>query len=219
MKVKSLFWILAFALAVSVVGCQKQGAEPVADADVAAPSTNERGGGMDATNELVLGTLKLEGTGEAVTPAQATRLLPLWQIIQGDSLQGAAETEAVLKQIEGAMTEPQLAAIEAMALTFQDMQAWMEEQGIEMQARPEGQQGGPGGFQNMSEDERAQMREEFQNMSDEQRATRMAELGFRRPEGGGQGGAPGGGMTRGGGGRFNILMDPLIELLTERAAQ
>ena len=219
MKVKSLFWILAFALAVSVVGCQKQGAEPVADADVAAPSTNERGGGMDATNELVLGTLKLEGSGEAVTPAQAAKLLPLWQIVQSGSLQGAAEMEAVLKQIKGAMTEPQLTAIEGMALTFQDIQAWMQEQGIEMPARPEGQQGGAGAFQNMSEEERAKMREEFQNMSDEQRATRMAELGFQRPEGGGQGGAPGGGMTRGGGGQFNVLLDPLIGLLTERAAQ
>jgi len=217
MNRRMVLWVLVVAV-LAFAGCSK--AEPTPVADMGAPGPPAGGpGSMGDVNGLALGTLKLEGAEDAVTPTQAAELLTLWQIVQSGSLQGDAETEAVVKQIEGTMTESQLAAIEGMALTFQDMQAWMEEQGMEMQARPEGQQGGPGRLQNMSEDERAQMREEFQNMSDEQRATRMAEMGSQRPEGGGQGGAPGDRIIRGGGGQLNILLDPLIALLAERAAE
>jgi hypothetical protein len=192
-------------------------------------------GELPGTTRLALAIFRLEGTENAVTPAQASELLPLWQIIQGGSLQGQAETDAVLKQIEAKFTEPQWAAIDAMALSFQDIGAWMQEQGIEM-PRPDGAPGGPAGqggsgrgspgaFQNMTEEERARFREEFQNMTQEQRATRMAEMGVQRPEGGGQNGAPGnpgGPGARGGfGGRAgtDFLLDPLIDLLTERAAE
>jgi hypothetical protein len=183
---------------------------------------------LQGVTGLALGTLKLEGTEHAVTPDQAAEMLPLWQVIQGGSLQGAAETEAVLNQIEGVMTEGQLAAIDEMGLTFQDVGTWMESPpakalGIEMPARPEGQGAGPGGgaFQNMTEEQRNQFRQEMQNMTQEQRATRMAEMGFERPEGGagpggGAGARPGGFGGRAGG---NFLVGPLIELLTERAAE
>jgi hypothetical protein len=169
-------------------------------------------------NRLALGTLELEDGDDAVTAAQAAELLPLWQIIQGGALKSGAETEAVLKQIEGKMTEPQLAAIEAMGLTFEGMLAWMQEQGIEMPARREGQQGGPGAFQDLSEEERAQMREQLQTpggVTPEERATRMAEMGVPRPEGaeGRPGGVPGGGA------QGNLVLEPLIEILTERAGQ
>jgi hypothetical protein len=79
-----------------------------------------------------------------VTAAQAGDLLPLWQMMQSDTLQGGAETDAVVVQIEASMTEAQRAAIEAMALTADDLQAWMREQGIESPA-PVGGQGGQGG--------------------------------------------------------------------------
>ena len=71
----------------------------------------------------------------------------------------------------------------------------------------------------MSEDERAKLREEFQNMSPEQRATRVAELGFQRPEGGGQDGGTDGRAGRRGPGGANMLIDPLIELLTARSVE
>ena len=235
---KRIWWLLAIILTVTLVGCQKADPTPTADASVADPAT--LGGpqaNLEGTNRLALGTFKLEGTEDAVTAAQAAGLLPLWQMIGGGSLQGAAETEAVVKQIEAKMTEAQLAAIETMALTFEDMQTWMQEQGIEMRANPGGGQGGGGGggggaFQDMSEEDRAKMREEFQNMSTEERATRMAEMGVQRPEGvpgGRPEGAPegqeggGGGFGNrgapGGGRRFNVLLTPLIRLLTERAAE
>jgi hypothetical protein len=182
-----------------------------------------------------LATFRLEGTENAVTPAQADELLPLWTMVQGGSLQGQAETDAVLKQIEAQFTGSQRAAIEAMDLTFQDVGTWMQAQGFEV-PRPDGGpgspagrdgpgQGGSGAFQNMSEEERTSLREEFQNMSPEQRATRMAEMGFQRPEGGGRGdvpgtpGAPGAAGRLGGRTGSGFLLDPLIELLTKRAAE
>lgn len=218
MRQKRNWWALAMALVMLLAGCKR--AEPTTAPDANAGRIQPGMGAVGnlvGMNGLALGTLKLEDTEDAVTPQQATELLPLWQMIQSGSPQGDAETQAVLKQIEGAMTEPQRAAIDAMGSAFDDMQGWMEEQGIEIPARPGGGPGGAGAFQNMSEDERAQMREQFQNMSAEERATRMTELGFQRPEG--QGPGPNAGPNRGGVRQANVLLDPLIELLKERAAQ
>jgi hypothetical protein len=215
---KAIDCILALVVAiVLLVGC---GTVPSTQTESLSPSEESAAdpgvatGGLDPTSALALGTLKLEGTEHAVTPAQANVLLPLWQMVRGGSLQGDAETNAVLSQIEGAMTGPQLASIEAMALTIGDQQVWMQGRGIEMPSMPGGQ-AGPGAAQDLSEDERAKLREEMQNMTDEERATRIAELGIERPEG-----APGGdpGSTNGRASRPNALLDPLVELLAERAA-
>ena len=117
------------------------------------------------------------------------------------------------------MSGPQLAAINAMELAGGDVQAWMLEQGINMPAPTDGlaNVNGPGALQNLSEEERARMREEFQNMTAEERATRMASLpaearDVERPEGG-AGARPGGGI-----GQSNALFGYLVEFLTERAA-
>jgi len=219
MRVKHILWVLTVVIVIALAGCKKAEPAQAADADVgpAGPFIGPTGG-LAGVNRLALSTFRLEATKDAVTPAQAAELLPLWQMIGGGSLQGDAETQAVLKQIESKMSESQLAAIEAMELTWEDIQTWMQEQGIEMPALPS-EQGGHGAFQNLSEDEGARMREEFQNMSPEQRATRMAEMGIQGPRGEGQGGAPGAMPNRGGAWRFNFLLDPLIELLTDRAAQ
>ena len=73
----------------------------------------------------------------------------------------------------------------------------------------------------------AKLREQMQSMQDmtpEERATAMAELGIEAPEGAGEGGGFGGGAgARGGGVRGgtggNVVLTPLIELLTARAAE
>ena len=217
MRVRYILWVLTAVIVIALVGCKKAEPTPVADASIVGSSAGMPRS-LGGVNRLALSTFRLEATKDAVTPAQAAELLPLWQMIGGGSLQGDAETQAVLKQIESKMSESQFAAIEAMELTWEDIQTWMQEQGIEMPALPS-EQGGHGAFQNLSEDERARMREGFQNVSPEQRATRMAEMGIQRPPGEGQGGAPGAMPNRGGAGRSNFLLDPLIELLTDRAAQ
>jgi hypothetical protein len=65
------------------------------------------------------------------------------------------------------------------------------------------------------------MREQFQNMSADERATRMASLpteaqGIQRPEGQEGGGL--GARPAGAGRQANVLLGPLVDLLTERSA-
>ena len=84
---------------------------------------------LSVRNQLALGTIQLEETENAVTPDQAAALLPLWQALQG-GVTAQAEVNAVLKQIEGTMTDEQLAAVAGMQLTREYMGTWMQEQGV-----------------------------------------------------------------------------------------
>jgi hypothetical protein len=185
----------------------------------------------------MLGIFKLEGTDQAVDKAQAATLLPLWQaygsLMKSDTA-AAQEIEAVKTQIDEAMTSKQKDAIAAMNLTPQDMFAMAQQLGVMQGAtsangnstgssserpfvfNPGGGQGQAGGGEPPSG-------------------------GGNRPSGGGfviQGGGPSfesGGfdpsmMTRGTpqpgqasrarqGDRLSLmLLDPLINLLKERAA-
>jgi hypothetical protein len=181
-------------------------------------------GALPASSQLVLGIFELQGTDNTITPEQAKALLPLWQALQGDALQGDAETNAVLKQIEGALTSEQLEAIIAMQLTREDLGAWMQEQGVNL-GPPPGAQGGQGGLGDLSDEDRASRRATrqaggaggfgqggFANLSEEERASMRAT-------------AEASGMTFGnrqGGarrGQLASLAEPLIELLTEIAQQ
>jgi hypothetical protein len=203
-------------------------------------------GALSAANQLMLGTLLLEDTEYAVTPEQASDLLPLWQALQGGGVTIQTEINAVLKQIEGKMTQEQLQAIAAMQLTQDDLRAWMEEQGMSGGAPGPGE-GGPGGGGDMSDEERqalratmeagggfpggppggsggemppemATQRAEFANMTDEEREEMRATM---QAGGGFPGGGPGGTGGRGstGGRQANFLLRPLIDLLEERAGE
>jgi len=165
--------------------------------------------------KLPVGTLMLEETDYAVTPAQAQELLPLWQMLGALQESGTAsqvEIEAVLDEIQGAMTPEQLAAIEEMSQ--EDMQALFQELGMGRQGEPEtGEAGGrtrpdmgmmppgagqgpPGGVPGMGPGAMG-------DVSAEERATIMAGRG-----GMGLGMGFGTGMT-----------DAVIELLETRAAE
>ena len=179
MKVWTIGLTLALAVAV-LAGCGGgEATEAPADAGESESYTSAvlDTSYTDASNvstQLVLGTIRLEETESAVTPEQAAALLPLWQALRG-GVTAQAEVNAVLKQVEGTMSEEQLAAIAAMQLTFEDMGTWMGEQGVNFRP-PQGAEGGHGAFANMSEEERVSMR-----------AMRQAEGG-----GSGEGGGPGG---------------------------
>jgi len=188
-------------------------------------------GALPVSSQLALGIFQLEGTENAVTPEQAKTLLPCWQAIRGGRLQSEAETNAVLKQIEGAMTSEQLTAIAAMQLTFDDMGTWAQEQGPNLRA-PEATGDGEGGFalpEGVSEEQLEAMRAAREpggmpfggdkggfgspgNLSEEERAARRATTEASGMTFGGRRGA-------GGRGPINFLTEPLIELLTERAAE
>ena len=245
---RRFMWILvAVALMAGLMACGGGDAEPVEEdvsVDEGAGYTSETldtsyEGALPVSSQLALGTMELEGTGDAVTPEQASTLLPLWQALQG-GVTVEAEVNAVLAQIERTMTEEQLSAIAAMQLTQEDTAAWAEETGIAIPFAGEG--GGPGFGPGMSEDERAaiqatveaggmpegfpgEMPEGFpgggqgqgfrggEGLSEEEREAFRATAeasGMAFPEGRTGAGRRGAG---------NFLIGPLVELLTERAAE
>ena len=187
---------------------------------------------LPVSSQLALGIYRLEGTVNAITSEQAGTLLPLWQALQSESLQGEAETNAVLKQIEGALTPEQLSAIADMQLTRESLGAWMQERGVNFGPVPEAMGtrqaagGGPGAFGDLSEEEREAMRATrqaggeggfgpggFGEMSEEEREAMRATA-----EASGMG-FPGGGRGPGARGQLSMLAELVIELLTERAAE
>lgn len=181
-------------------------------------------GALSAQMQMSIGIMQLEGTANAVSTEQAIKLLPLWQGIHNGSFENATERNAVLKQIESAMTPDQMNAIAAMNLTFEDMGSWAEANGIEL-PRGGGFGGGNGGpFADMSEEERTKLREELRGLTQEQRQARFEELGieFGGRQGGqgrGQSGNGQGDQGRRGGGRFGAIMEPMIALLSARAEE
>ncbi len=67
---------------------------------------------------LATGTLKLEGTDQAIDSASAATLLPLWQLLQELSTSSTAapqEITTVVNEIQLNMTAAQLKAIDAMS--------------------------------------------------------------------------------------------------------
>jgi hypothetical protein len=88
---------------------------------------------LPVRNQLAIGTMKLDGTAQAVTSDQAKQLLPLFQALRGTTTSGGGSQEeisALLGQIESTMTADQLKAIADMKLTFTDMQTWAAENGV-----------------------------------------------------------------------------------------
>lgn len=121
--------ILLTILALALTAC---GASTSTEA-VSSTQADPASGSLDGATLLLLGTLKLEGTENAVTPGQAKELLPLWQVYQEistSSTSAQAEIDALEKQIEENMTSTQMKAIREMNLTPQDSFAVMQELGI-----------------------------------------------------------------------------------------
>jgi len=223
MKIRYIGLVLLLVVGV-LVGCSGEQATPspagegAADAYTSDALDTSYPDALNASSQLALGTIQLEETGDNVTPEQAAALLPLWQALQG-GVTAQAEVNALLKQIEGTMTQEQLEAIAAMQLTQDEMRAWMQSQGLGL-----GADGVPGGGMrgDLSEEEREELRATREaggspgggpgaNLSEEERE----ELRATREAGGSPGGSGAGGRP----GQFIILLDPLIELLTLRAAE
>jgi len=211
-RTKALVLSLGVVAMVVLGGCQS--AEPTVsatggDAEDAPVRVND----MDL---LALGILELEESNDAVTPEQASEMLPLWKMLASGGLRGDTESASVTKQIENTLTASQSTTITTMDLTSEDQQVWMEEQGIEI---PD-----VGGFAqagNATDEDRAAVREKFQNMSEEERVQARAEMGIEGPQGAGGGLSGDGTGNRGAAGLRggNAVIQALIDLLTERAAE
>lgn len=170
---------------------------------------------MPVQTQLMVGTFLLEETDFAIDPEQAPELITLWKGLQALSTSDAtaeAEIEAVIQQIQDAMTSEQLSAIQEMELTQGSMAALIESldlqvgdgvSGADGEGRPEGfpeggfPGGGPGGGQGQGNGPGGQGFGE--NLSPEQIATMQA----LREERGGR-------LQN----RVNLLLiEPLIDLL------
>ena len=108
---------------------------------------------MPLPEKLALGTLKLEGTANAVTAKQASDLLPLWQVYSSLITSDTAaqeEKDALAQQIQETMSPVQVKAIDNLNLTQRDVFASMQQLGIttssQVSANGTPQPGGGGGF-------------------------------------------------------------------------
>jgi hypothetical protein len=147
--------ILIFTLILSallIASCGASATPTTGDVYTSANLPTDYENAMPVRNQLAIGTMKLDGTPNAVTAEQAKTLLPLYQALRGTSTSGGASQEeitALLSQIEGAMTAEQLSAIRGMKLTFADMQTWATENGITLGS------GQPGSGMGLSAEARA----------------------------------------------------------------
>jgi hypothetical protein len=109
-------------------------------------------------NQLAFGIIKLDGTPNAVTPEQATTLIPFWQAIlalSGDETSAAEELSAVQDQILTALTPAQLEAIAAMQITNADLSAFYSEFGLVLPTPIPGVTKVPGSGSGRTEEEKA----------------------------------------------------------------
>jgi hypothetical protein len=121
---------------------------------VTGTATNSQGGtssqALPLSEKLAFGTLKLEGTPNAITAKQAADLLPLWQVYSSLITSDTAaqeEKDALAQQIQDTMTSDQFKAIDALNLTPQDIFTSMQALGIT--TSPQANANGtpqPGGF-------------------------------------------------------------------------
>jgi hypothetical protein len=88
---------------------------------------------LPVESQLILGTLMLEDTDDAVTSGQAAELLPIWQMMKELESSGTAagqEKEGLIEQIQETMTAAQIRAIAAMQLTPSSMFGYMQQAGL-----------------------------------------------------------------------------------------
>ncbi|MGD0173343.1 MAG: hypothetical protein ABSC61_02745, partial [Anaerolineales bacterium] len=123
MNKKSIFSLIGVSiLAVGLAGC---GSNKTVSTSTNTDRLNATyANALPVETQLILGTLKLESTPQAVDPATAAKLIPLYTLLQQMTTSGTsaqAEIDAVLEQIQVTMTPDQIHAIAAMKLTQSDM--------------------------------------------------------------------------------------------------
>lgn len=154
---------------------------------------------LSVRNQLALGTLRLEGTPDAIAPEQAEALHLYWQALLALSTSTTTapeETTAIQTQIIETMTPVQIKAIAAMQLTNADLTAFYAEQGVALVTPVPGVTPQGGRNSGLSQQDRE--------------ATRTAAEAAGTPVGTGSGGA--------GSDRREILIDAVIALLGEKLA-
>ncbi len=145
---KSLWLVLTLLVSLVLASCGSTPAASSTTADPSGTNSSQNNASLSQVNKLLVGTLKLEDTAQAVDADEAGKLLTLWQAYQSLSnsqTAAEAEVEALVSQIQSTMTSQQVDAINAMNLTSQDLVDLMQTMGgPTMQGTPN-PQGTPGG--------------------------------------------------------------------------
>lgn len=97
------------------------------------PQSDSASGDLPAITKVAVGTLKLDETDNAITPEQASTLLPLWQVYQSlleSDTSAQEEITALAEQIGTTMTSKQSQTINDMQITQQDVFGVMQAQGM-----------------------------------------------------------------------------------------
>jgi hypothetical protein len=177
MKTSTIFLLLSL-IALTLSACS-----PAVPAPSVAAPTSAAAAAIDITftdaanlrSQLAFGILKLDGTSNAITPAQAKTLLPLWQAmltLSGDTTTAPEELTAVQDQITQALTQAQIQAIGAMKITNVELNTYYAQFGVSLPTPVPGVTKVPGSKANMSETDKL--------------ATRTAAEASGLPTGGGQ---------------------------------
>jgi hypothetical protein len=88
---------------------------------------------LPQSTKLLIGTLKLDGTPQAVTAKQAAQLIPLWQLLKSLETSNTAasqEVDATVQQIQATMTAEQVQAIDNMNITRRDEFTTLQQMGL-----------------------------------------------------------------------------------------
>jgi hypothetical protein len=116
---KKIFWTILTLLSLTLTSCASI-ARITGTASSSSPAAVE----LPAQTKLVLGTINLEETDNAVTAEQAKELLPMFYVLKdlNDSDTAAQEEkDGLVNQIQETLTAEQLQAIDAMSLSMRDV--------------------------------------------------------------------------------------------------
>ncbi len=131
---KTLQSMLMLLLVVSMAACSGTKVSGTGAAS-RSPQTTASTSESPVQSKLAAGTLKLEGTDQAVTAEQAKELLPLWKAVKtlgsSDTI-SQEEIQALYDQIQETLTASQIQAITKMSLTQEDISTMMADLGIDM---------------------------------------------------------------------------------------
>jgi hypothetical protein len=133
MKTKNLLQVGLWLIIIMVLAaCSKASNQAASDVNTNESTNSQDSTSLSQVNMLLVGTLKLEDTDQAVNADQAKILLPLWQAyrsLSSSQTSAEVEVEALLNQIQGNMTTEQVEAIKAMSLTNTDLMDLMQSMG------------------------------------------------------------------------------------------
>ena len=165
---KKVLLIVALSLVVALTGCgagETQVSTSPSDASAPADAIVVTDDGLGTKNTMLLGLYHLQKSDQPLTAEQAAELATLWQAYKSVTASGTSsteETEALLSQMQAALTGVQIAAINAMGLDNDSLLAFYSEVGIEMPTPAPGETPrvpGSGAGQDLTEEEKAARRE------------------------------------------------------------